>query len=96
MKQLTEDLELIKFDGVNATAVYVGGMTSLYPANVKWREKSKFLKNFEVLKLSEIAEQFPKLIITVVTEGPTHGEIYQYGNYSNGKWYQIGETGGYA
>ena len=88
MKQLTEDLELIKFDGVGVTAVYVGGMTSLYPAPVKWRKQTdEFLGDIEVLKLSEIAEQFPKLIITVVTEGPMHGEIYRYGNYGNGKWY---------
>ena len=24
------------------------------------------------------------------------GKIYQYGNYSDGEWWEIGSTGGYA
>lgn len=97
MKKITEDLELCKFDGVTAVGIYAGGMAWLYPAPVKLRkvEEGEFGK-IEVLKLSEIAEQFPKLIITVIINSPLNGQILQYGNYNDGCWYQIGETEGYA
>lgn len=41
MKKITEDLELCKFDGVSCTAVYVGGMTSLYPATMQITKEDK-------------------------------------------------------
>lgn len=31
-----------------------------------------------------------------ITESPFSGKIYQYGNYSDGEWWEIGSTGGYA
>ena len=100
MKKITEDLELCKFDGVSCTAVYVGGMTSLYPATIKWRkvEEGEF-GEIEVLKLSEIVEQLEEKnvpIITVIIDSPMYGKILQYGNYPDDCWYEIGQTCGYA
>ena len=33
---------------------------------------------------------------SLITESPFSGKIYQYGNYSDGEWWEIGSTGGYA
>lgn len=40
-----------------------------------------------------IGEELP---ITVMFEDLTKGAIYRYGNYSDNKWYKIGETVGYC
>ena len=51
----------------------------------------------KVLTLYEIASQLRDAwIITVITESPFSGKIYQYGNYGDGEWWEIGSTGGYA
>lgn len=35
-------------------------------------------------------------VVTVIMEQHLEGRIYRYGNYFDGKWYQIGTTCGYA
>lgn len=97
MREIIEDLELCKFDGVNTTNVYVGGLSYLHPALLRWRkEENDYMGDFEVLKLSEIVEQLGEnQIITVFIEEPMRGTILQYGNYGD-KWYEIGTTCGYA
>ena len=52
------------------------------------------------LTLNEISEQFPNKvigckIITVITDEPLRGEIFQYGNHGE-FWEKIGEHQGYA
>lgn len=97
MREIIEDLELCKFDGVNTTKVYVGGLAYLHPALLRWRkEENDYMGDYEVLKLSEIVEQIGKnQIITVFIEEPMRGTILQYGNYGD-EWYEIGNTCGYA
>lgn len=98
-RKITEDLELCRFDGVNETVVYTGGLCLLVPANIQWRNTG-FCEitetELEYLNLSEIVKQLPHIpLITVVVNGPLRGEIYQYGNYGP-EWWCIGETMGYA
>lgn len=100
--EVKEDIELCKFDGVEAVAVYSGGLTSLVKQDPKWRKANEATckalgMNVEILKLSEIAEQLKDaFLITVIIDGPLSGRILQYGNYNDGKWYEIGQTCGYA
>lgn len=103
IKMVADDIELCEFDGVTAVAVYSGGVNRLEKINhkLRWRYDAEISRMCfdpaKVLKLSEIAEQCKdEYIITVIVESPLHGEIYQYGNYYDNKWYKIGETAGYA
>lgn len=73
------------------SAVYVGGLTDLAPAELHWREND----GEEVLTLKEIAGQLEATIITVFIQEPMGGVILQWGNYGD-EWWQIGETCGYA
>lgn len=92
MKKIIEDMELCKFDGVNTTTVYAGGLSYLHPTLLRWRK----MGDFEVLKLSEIVEQLgKKQIITIFIEEPMRGTILQHGNYGD-EWWEIGNTCGYA
>ena len=112
-KQLGEvidgDTELIRFDGVTATQVYIGGLSFLTKAELVWRESPIMAPDdedgetqvdvWEMLTLNEIAEQLkdnPFMLITIFIDDPMQGEILQYGNYNDGKWYRIGNTMGYA
>lgn len=103
MKKIEEDIELCKFNGVDAAAVYIGGLTDLVQAQkLKWRKADEELcraldLDVEVLRLSEIAEQLKEAyLITIIIEEPFSGRILQYGNYCDGTWYEIGTTYGYA
>ena len=95
------DWEICEFDGVSSTGVYIGPLDALYRVNnrLKWRvdpECSVMCYDpYRVLTLKEIQEQIPHRLITVIDNGPMHGEIYQCGNYGD-DWYCIGETDGYA
>lgn len=98
MKKIIEDMELCKFDGVDSTNVYVGGLDFLKPAQLEWRkiDWGYEIGEVELLKLSEIVEQLgKKQIITIFIEEPMRGTILQYGNYGD-EWYEIGTTCGYA
>lgn len=98
------DWEVCEFDGVSYTGVYIGSFDNLAHVNsmLKWRvdeERSKMCYDpCKVLTLAEIAEQIQDIayIITVFVNEPMSGEIYQWGNYSGGDWYCIGELDGYA
>lgn len=102
-----ESYTICKFDGINASAVYIGSMSCLTQANDKlvWREDSEMgewcYSPFYVLTLEEIKDQLTNAYggtppsITVVVESPLHGHILQYGNYGD-EWWQIGELSGYA
>lgn len=101
-EEIPGDTVIWKFDGVGAAAVYLGWLTDLTPAAVKWRQDDESYETAEVcdgepdfITLNEIAEQFPDQMITVIIDDPLDGEIYNYGNAGK-KWLRIGTTGGYA
>lgn len=97
MKKVSGDTEVYSDDGVNGTGVYIGSLDRLKKALVLWRTDGEDANKFKVLTLNEIASQLPEaLLITVITHDPFSGKIYQYGNYSDGEWWEIGSTGGYA
>lgn len=96
--EVSEDTEIIEFDGIDAAAVYVGSLIDLKPAKIEWRreEGGEFGEDISVLTLKEIAEQIPdEVMITVIVEEPLGGVIYQYGNYGH-TWWRIGKLMGYA
>lgn len=102
-----EEYVVCQFDGVCASAVYVGGLTYLKAATdrLRWRVDEECSEmcavDYKILTLKEICEQLTNLyggttpMITVIEEQPMSGIILQYGNYGD-EWWQIGETGGYA
>ena len=86
-----------KWDGVCAAGVYGGVSTKLRALtdNLAWHV-SDGVDRMAWLTLDEIRKQLPKeAMITVWISAPLAGEILQYGNYHDGKWYRIGETSGY-
>ena len=90
---------IIEFDGVVSSGVYIGPVADMRRVNgdLKWREEHETGETIMVLTLNEIAEQLADaFLITVVVEAPLSGRIYQYGNYSDASWWQIGELDGYA
>ena len=97
MKKVSGDTEVYRDDGVNGTGIYIGSLDCLEKADVLWRTVGEGINEFEVLTLYEIASQLRDAwIITVITDSPFSGKIYQYGNYSDEEWWEIGSTGGYA
>ena len=97
MKKVSGDTKVYTDDGVNSTGVYIGSLDRLRKALVLWRTVGEGINEFEVLTLDEIASQLPEAwLITVITNDPFSGKIYQYGNYRDGEWWEIGSTGGYA
>lgn len=99
MKKVSGEFEVCKYDRVEETGIYVGGLSGLRMVDVEWR--TVFVdgidEEFQVLTLDEIASQLRDAwLITVIINGPFSGKIYQYGNYSDGEWWEIGSTGGYA
>lgn len=110
LKEITEDLELTKFDGVTEVAVYIGGLTKLINItnHLDWNKdyeagaKALGLDKVEYLKLSEIKDQilgkkyFKSFgLITIISNGCLDGYVLQYGNYGD-SWYQIGQLAGYC
>ena len=97
IKKVSGDTEVCRNDGVNGAGIYIGSLDCLEKANVLWRTVGEGINEFDVLTLYEIASQLRDAwIITVITDSPFSGKIYQYGNYSDGEWWEIGSTGGYA
>ena len=96
-----ERFNVYYFDGVSAAGVYAGPLARMRSVTDKlnWREDKDFAEygdHVKVLTLSEIREQLPGYaMLTVIIEEPLKGGIYQTGNYSDGKWYEVGETCGY-
>ena len=97
IKKVSGNKEVYRNDGVNGTGIYIGSLDCLEKANVLWKTVEEDINEFEVLTLYEIASQLRNAwIITVITDSPFSGKIYQYGNYCYGEWWEIGSTGGYA
>lgn len=99
------DMEITKSDGVDDAGVYIGGVTELenITDSLAWRKVSVPEHGYyaECLTLREIYEQVSSShnvspIITVFQDSPLSGEIYQCGNYEDGKWVKHGTTKGYA
>lgn len=70
------------------------------PDVLEWKKEEQ-LEGAEYLTLDDIAEQITNKIggrttIIVWVESALHGEIYQWGNYSDQAWYKHGNTKGYA
>lgn len=102
MEEIKKDIELIRFDGVSETIVYMNSFSDLKKAELTWREAGEEISEMlgieaEVLKLSEIKEQLKGKchMITIFINDPLQGTILQYGNYGD-SWWEIGGTCGYA
>lgn len=98
--KVNEETRIYLWDGVNAAAVYVGWLTRMELAKVKPNiEEIETGDRFEYLTLKEIADQVIEKYeipsVTVITDGPLHGEIYHYGNHGD-LWEKVGDTRGYA
>ena len=97
MKKVSGDTEVYRDNGVDGTGIYIGSLDCMVKSDVLWRTVGEGINEFKVLTLYEIASQLRDArLITVITESPFSGKIYQYGNYSDGEWWEIGSTGGYA
>lgn len=98
------DLTIVRFDGVTMSSVYIGFVNELHDITkrLNWRkiDAEEYGYHAEGLTLKEIYDQVSKdmgrPIITVFVNDPMHGEIYQCGNYADGKWVKYGTTIGYA
>ena len=98
--KVSEDLIIDMMDTVGSAAVYIGSMACLQPVKVKTRVVGECDGTaIEELTLKEIADQVLKEhgfhIITVITDRPLEGEIYEYGNYGD-YWIMKGHHMGYA
>ena len=99
-----QDYEVCRFDTVNETSVYAGGLNRLVNITDKlsWHKEyfDSLYMDIETLTLSEIWEQAKEFsedrILTVFEDSPLKGTIYQCGNYEEGKWVKLGNTMGYA
>ena len=97
-----ENYEVNKFDGVNDTAVYLGGLSNLQKItqNVKWHKDTEHEGEYGMLvehsTLHEISEQFKESMITVIVNGPMRTKVFQYGNYPGKGWIYLGNIQGYA
>ena len=96
-----EQYEIVKFDGVNVSGVYIGSFDRLVRTDLVWKKNKRRsevtgMKVYS-LTLDEIRKQLCEkdYLITVFVNSPLHGEILQWGNYGN-EWWQIGETCGYC
>ena len=97
MKKVSGDTEVYRDNGVDGTGIYIGSLDCLEKSDVLWRTVGEGINEFKVLTLYEIASQLRDAgLITVITDSPFSGKIYQYGNYSDGEWWEIRSTGGYA
>lgn len=99
---ISESTVIWKDNGIGEAAVYLGWLTDLKPAAVKWRQDDDSYETANMcdgspdyITLKELTEQFPGKMITVIIDDPTEGEILNYGNAGD-KWLRIGTTGGYA
>lgn len=100
MQKIDENTELAEYVGVNGIYVYRGYFSHLERADdqLKWRtdENNELNVSIRRITLREIADQLNCPIITVFCDDALHGEIYQYGNYMDGNWYNVGDYLGYA
>ena len=94
-----------RFDSIEHTSVYLGGLNDLKDVSdtLEWHTQwvEGLYMDVGTLSLSEIYEQLKERnkereIITVIQNDPMRCEIFQCGNYDDGKWYRLGEIMGYA
>ena len=99
-----QTLQVVDFDTVNQTSVYLGGLRNLQNITKDLFWHKEYVEGLEMevgtLTLSEIWEYVKssynnQRIVTVFVDSTTHGDIYQCGNYEEGKWVKLGETQGY-
>jgi len=97
-----ENYEVNRFDGIDDTAVYLGGLSNLQKItqNVKWHKDTEHEGEYgmvvEYSTLHEISEQFKESMITVIVNGPMRTKVFQYGNYPGAGWIYLGNIQGYA
>lgn len=103
MSKVSEDIR-VEDNTVDSFAVYIGGLTSLKDITKELVCNTEYVCGYPMtdISLKEIQEQAESLgytgliLITVITNEPFKGAIYQYGNYRDGQWHEIGQTQGYA
>ena len=98
-----ESYEICKFDGMDSSAIYSGGLDQLVNITdrVNWNKDSEHIGEYgmeiEFLTLHEISEQIKtKGLLTVIENGPMRSKIFQWGNYPGEGWVYLGEVQGYA
>lgn len=98
--------KVYRFDGVTATDVYAGGLNNMakVTASIQWRKPDPDYPELgEYATLSDIHDSYKaitgasaNIILTVFENGPTHCNIFQCGNYKEGRWVKLGSVMGYA
>lgn len=97
-----ETYEVNRFDGVDSTAVYLGGLDRLenITSKVSWHvdteHEGEYGMKVEYTTLHEISEQFGERLLTVIVNSPMRAKVFQYGNYPGQGWIFLGEVQGYA
>lgn len=95
-----QDWCVTKFDSIECTSVYRNGLNKLVNITNALNWHTEYVEGLEMdvdtLTLKEISEQVESGMITVIQNDPMVCRIFQYGNYSDGKWYKLGEVMGYA
>lgn len=90
-----------------SSAFYAGGLDNLVPFNknfFKWNvaeNESEFMgETVYCLTLGELKEQLAASgydgLLTLFVNRPMNGEIYQFGNYSDGEWCELGTLKGFC
>lgn len=77
------------WDGVARIIGYNEGLTIYKTANGD--ETDTFLSLNDCLKLVNY-----EITCVVILDDYRSGKVYQFGNFYDGKWYEYGETEGYA
>lgn len=96
------DTEILKFDGVSSSTVYIGFTDSMKKASIRWRIDDKFdYPEFGidpyVITLDEIRSQYPKGIVRVFINDMFWSEIWEIGNYPEKEEWIVAMKGiGYA
>ena len=97
-----EDYEVNRFDCVDSSAVYQGGLDRLVNITDKlaWHKDTEHVMEYgeeiEYLALHEISEQVGSGLITVIVNDPRRSKICQWGNYHDKGWVFLGDIQGYA
>lgn len=54
MREIDGNIEIVRYDGIGSSTVYLGGLSYLKKAELKWRTIDEDGLKFDVLTLSEI------------------------------------------
>lgn len=92
--------EVVKHSIGEEPFVYIGGFNNLQPATTLLKFRIVQMDNWEFLALTleEIYDQLKDKasIITVFNQSALSCDIFQCGNYEDGKWVKMGTVMGYA